>query len=89
MKKAFLLLFILCTGIAGADVVIVNETPKDFYSLEHVHVSGDLRDNLLGLQGSGEIITGTDVKVYLMGPGFRYEPESCLLSLKSRCWASS
>jgi len=44
MKLYYVLLFIFCMALASAEIVIINETEKDFYSVEEVRVSGDLRD---------------------------------------------
>jgi len=67
MKKLLLLLLFLPVFVS-AEIVIINETEKDFFTLETLHLSGDLQENELQISGSGQIIAGNQVKVYLLGP---------------------
>jgi len=46
---------------------VINETQPQLYGIEFLHLSGDLSTNTLKLTGRGEIITGENVKVYLLG----------------------
>lgn len=64
-----LIIFLMTVAFASGEILIINDTVKDFYSLELVHVSGDLDKDSLNIIGSGEIISGKNVKVYLLGPG--------------------
>ncbi len=63
-----LLLSILVLPCVTANFYIINDTQKEHYALENVLVTGDLEDDELSLFGSGEVISGSDVKVYLFGP---------------------
>jgi hypothetical protein len=64
----YILLMLLLASFAAAEIVIVNETEKDFYALEQIVISGDLQDNSLDISGEGTVISGSDVRVYLVGP---------------------
>jgi len=64
----FLALLLGFCGFASAEIIIVNETKEQLYALSDVTLSGDLDSNFLSIAGSGEVITGQDVKVYLFGP---------------------
>ncbi len=71
MKKTvlFLLIFLFAvSSTTAAEIIIINETEERIYTLDKVTLSGDLADDLLTIQGSGEVIQGENVKVYLFGP---------------------
>ncbi|MEA1924843.1 MAG: hypothetical protein U9M95_03145 [Candidatus Altiarchaeota archaeon] len=71
MKKTLLILFLLLFAInstTASEIIIINETEERIYTLNEVTLSGDLADDLLIIQGSGEVIQGENVKVYLFGP---------------------
>ncbi|OYT27787.1 MAG: hypothetical protein B6U97_00550 [Candidatus Altiarchaeales archaeon ex4484_96] len=73
MKKtvlAFCLLILIATAnqCFATQIIVINETQEDIYTLERITLSGDLEKNLLIIQGTGEIIQGENVKVYLFGP---------------------
>jgi len=53
---------------AAAQIVVIKDTDDDAYSLEQVRLSGDLEQNLLKITGSGEVISGDTVRIYLFGP---------------------
>ena len=61
-----LLLFSSCAS--AAQVIILNESIEKLYSLGDVVISGNLKTNRLDIAGSGEILSGENVKVYLVGP---------------------
>ncbi len=63
----FIVLGVLLSESASAEIIIINETEEDFYALEDMVLRGDLETNRLTLSGSGEVINGEDVKVYLLG----------------------
>lgn len=63
-----LALLLLSNVGSAASIIVLNETEEKVYSLESVTLSGNLQDNLLSLSGSGEILSGENVKVYLFGP---------------------
>ncbi|MBD3388027.1 MAG: hypothetical protein GF416_03170 [Candidatus Altiarchaeales archaeon] len=63
----FIVLGVLLAENSSAEIVIVNETKPSFYALEDMTVSGDLNENMLTLEGTGEVIAGEDVKVYILG----------------------
>ena len=64
-----LLVFLLFTvsQACKAEIIIINETKEQLYSIQSVLVSGDLNSNSLKLTGKGEVILGDNVKVYLFG----------------------
>ena len=70
MKRGILIFLfaILVLPCVTANFYIINDTEKDHYALETIRLSGDLEDNELFITGSGEVISGSDVKVYLFGP---------------------
>lgn len=68
MRIFYVIILLLCVQMATAGFIVINETEKDFYSLETVKLTGDMDTNLLKIAGNGNIISGTDVKVYLFGP---------------------
>ncbi len=69
-KKLILILFLLVAlPCVSGNIYIINDTQKDHYALEIMQLSGDLETNELKIRGSGEVISGSDVKVYLLGPG--------------------
>ncbi|MCX6695765.1 MAG: hypothetical protein NTU61_05670 [Candidatus Altiarchaeota archaeon] len=66
----FVLFLFLALGLssnASAEIIIVNETKAQLYALENVRLSGDLDSNVLSMSGSGEVIVGDGVKIYLFG----------------------
>ena len=64
---AVLMVFALFTQMTSAEIIILNETKPSFYAVEDMTLSGDLNNNILDLSGSGQVIAGEDVKVYLLG----------------------
>ena len=63
------LIFLLLSSFASArQIIILNESDEDLYSLGNVVISGDLKTNDLDIKGAGEILSGENVKVYLFGP---------------------
>jgi hypothetical protein len=60
------LVFTACSSVS-AEIIIVNETKPQLYALHDVVLSGDLNTNILTIKGSGEVIIGENVKVYLFG----------------------
>ncbi|MFH1126125.1 MAG: hypothetical protein V1703_03285 [Candidatus Altiarchaeota archaeon] len=74
MKKSFftgvvlITLLVFFSANCSSEVIILNETKEQLYSVENVLVSGDLNANSLNLKGKGEVILGENVKVYLLGP---------------------
>ena len=71
MKKSFIfifLFFILVSYASATQIILINETEEQIYTLDNVKISGDLETNKLKIFGSGEIIEGENVKVYLFGP---------------------
>ncbi len=65
----FLLVSIsLLYAVNATEVIIVNQTVEKIYSIESLTLSGDLETNSLSLTGNGEVISGDNVKVYLLGP---------------------
>lgn len=54
--------------VANAEVIILNQTVEKIYSIESLTLSGDLESNSLSLTGNGEVISGDNVRVYLLGP---------------------
>jgi len=71
MKKSFIfifLFFILVSYASATQIILINETEEQIYTLDNVEISGDLETNKLKISGSGEIIEGENVKVYLFGP---------------------
>jgi hypothetical protein len=59
---------LLSLTVSATQVIVINETTEKVYALDTILLSGDLESNVLDLTGSGEIIQGTGVKVYLFGP---------------------
>jgi hypothetical protein len=57
--------FLAC-GASG-EIIIVNETKPSFYAVSEMRLSGDLDTNRLVVSGSGRVISGENVKVYLLG----------------------
>jgi hypothetical protein len=43
-------------------------TTEDIYSINTMVISGDLANNVLSFRGSGNVLNGENVKVYLLGP---------------------
>jgi hypothetical protein len=54
--------------VSATQIIVLNDSVEKAYSLEEVTVSGDLATNTLRLEGTGEVISGENVKVYLFGP---------------------
>ncbi|MFO7710466.1 MAG: hypothetical protein R6V53_01750 [Candidatus Woesearchaeota archaeon] len=69
MKRLILpLLLIILLPLAFGEIVIINETEKEFYAVDNIRLTGDLNEDQLRLDGSGEVIEGKNTKVYLFGP---------------------
>ena len=51
----------------SAEIIILNQTKPDFYSVNKITLSGDIETSDLKMEGSGQVIAGTKVKVYLIG----------------------
>ena len=73
MKKRVLLFFVLIFTLilaynVSAQIIIINETEEKVSALKFVELSGDLAENELNIVGSGQILSGNNVKVYLFGP---------------------
>jgi len=64
----FLVLFFVMPNASSTQVIVINDTLEKVYSLETITISGDLQTNSLKISGTGEIISGENVKVYLFGP---------------------
>lgn len=65
---AVLILVLFSAFVSATQIIVLNDTEEKVYALEEVVVSGDLATNTLRLEGSGEVISGENVKVYLFGP---------------------
>lgn len=52
----------------STQVIILNDTVEKVYGINGITLSGDLALNRLNFEGSGEVISGEGVKVYLFGP---------------------
>ena len=52
---------------ACQQIIILNTTGQDFYSMEELRIGGDLDSNRLSISGSAAVISGEDVKVYILG----------------------
>ncbi|MFH1786540.1 MAG: hypothetical protein ABH829_02770 [archaeon] len=63
-----LLLILFSAGSFGATVIVINDTNEGTYALEELRLSGDVSTNVFSLTGKGEVLSGADVKVYLLGP---------------------
>ena len=63
----FILAF-LASAASATEIVLVNDTVEKIYGIESMKVSGSLSGNILHLSGSGEVISGENVRVYLVGP---------------------
>ena len=63
----FLAISALLPHSASAEIIIVNDTRPSFWAVSEMRLSGDLDANKLSIAGSGEVISGEDVKVYLIG----------------------
>ncbi len=63
----FLALSALLPHSASAEIIIVNDTEPSFWAVSEMRLSGDLDMNKLLISGSGEVISGENVKVYLLG----------------------
>ncbi len=61
-------LALLSTAACATEVIFVNESAEKIYGIGDMKLSGSLSDNLLHMTGSGEVISGENVKVYLLGP---------------------
>ena len=61
-------LIFLASGAFAAQIVVVNDSEEKIYGIETMTVSGNVSENLLRISGSGEVISGESVKVYLPGP---------------------
>ena len=77
----FAILFFINNAFA-AKIVVINETEEKVYSLGEVTLFGDLDTNLLKISGSGEVIIGDEVKVYLFGPASDVLVKNLLLNKK-------
>ncbi len=61
MKKlAFLFTLLSIIGLGFS-------TTEDIYSINNLVISGDLSSNILSFQGSGNVLNGENVKIYLLG----------------------
>jgi hypothetical protein len=65
---AVVMLFLVYAQSASAEIIVLNESKEQVYAVGSVLVSGDLKESSLRLSGSGEVILGENVKVYLFGP---------------------
>ncbi|HHQ45454.1 MAG TPA: hypothetical protein ENN13_04895 [Candidatus Altiarchaeales archaeon] len=61
------LFFTLPQSATAERIIIINETQQHVFALSDMLVSGDLEANSLRISGSGEILSGKNVKVYLLG----------------------
>ncbi len=61
-------LFFYASFACATQVLVVNDSVEKIYGIESMKVSGSVSDNLLRISGSGEVISGDNVKVYLIGP---------------------
>ncbi|MFH1055809.1 MAG: hypothetical protein V1744_06940 [Candidatus Altiarchaeota archaeon] len=62
-----LVLGVFFSKTASAEIIIVNETKQSFYAVEDMVLKGDLDVNKLMISGSGQVISGENVRVYLLG----------------------
>jgi len=62
----FVLLF--SASASAEKIIIINESEQHVFALDDVLLSGNLGANRLSIVGSGEVIAGENVKVYLFGP---------------------
>ena len=70
-RGLFLVIFSLIlfsAFVSATQIIVLNDSVEKAYSLEEVTVSGDLATNTLQIIGTGEVISGENVKVYLFGP---------------------
>jgi len=58
----------LSSFVSSTQIIVINETEERVYAIEQVTLSGDLSKNLLKIHGTGEVIEGKNVKIYLFGP---------------------
>ena len=71
---ALMVLAVAAVGIIDASfasatqIVVINDTEEKIYGIENMALSGNVSDNLLHITGSGEVLSGEGVKVYLLGP---------------------
>jgi len=64
-----LVLVFFASSACATQVVVVNDTVVEkIYGIESMKLSGSVSDNILRISGSGEVISGEGVKVYLLGP---------------------
>jgi len=63
----FVLFGLLLSKAAATEIIIVNESKSGFYAMGDMLLKGDLNANKLIISGSGSVISGEDVKVYLLG----------------------
>jgi hypothetical protein len=63
-----LALVFLASSACATQVLVVNDSVEKIYGIENMKLSGSVPDNLLRMTGSGEVISGEGVKVYLIGP---------------------
>ncbi|MFZ2456365.1 MAG: hypothetical protein WAX07_07805 [Candidatus Altiarchaeia archaeon] len=60
---------IAVSGVTAAtQIIVLNDTEEKAYGLNEITITGDLSENRLQLRGTGEVISGENVKVYLVGP---------------------
>ena len=59
----------LLSGACDAtQIIILNDTAEKSYGIKELALSGDLSENRLQFRGTGAVLSGVDVKVYLFGP---------------------
>lgn len=64
----FALLFCFVLNVSATSIIVLNDSVEKVYALEKVTLYGDVESNELDITGSGEALSGENVKVYLFGP---------------------
>ncbi|MBD3204532.1 hypothetical protein GF327_09655 [Candidatus Woesearchaeota archaeon] len=68
-KSIIIFLIIIFTGtVSAAEIIVLNETQEKIFSVEKLILRGDLSKDKLNIIGYGRVISGENVKVYLLGP---------------------
>jgi hypothetical protein len=52
----------------ATQIIVLNDTAEKAYGLNEIVLTGDLTQNKLQFRGTGEVISGENVNVYLFGP---------------------
>lgn len=71
-NSSFILLVFALAALSGLNyatqIIVLNDTIEKAYGLNEIILSGDLSTNKLQFHGSGVVLSGEGVKVYLFGP---------------------